>query len=123
VEVEKVLYDDLVRGNQGETSAQIRERILMAREIQRARFASLDITTNSQIKMQYIEEYCTLTKRQKEMMEQAYGKLGLTARSYHKVLCVARTIADLAESSSIANKHLREALAFRMFQWFQEDRL
>ena len=123
VEVEKVLYDDLVCGNQGETSAQIRERILMAREIQRTRFASLDITTNSQIKMQYIEEYCMLTKKQKEMMEQAYGKLGLTARSYHKVLCVARTIADLAESSNIADKHLREALAFRMFQWFQEDRL
>ena len=69
--------------------------------------------TNAQLGMQRIEEFCALKDTEKEIMEKAYERLGLSARSYHKVLRVARTIADLDEKEVIEGKHLREALSYR----------
>jgi magnesium chelatase family protein len=63
--------------------------------------------------MQRIEEVCALGSAEKEIMEKAYERLGLSARSYHKVLRVARTIADLDGKVEIEGKHLREALSYR----------
>ena len=60
-----------------------------------------------------LDEYCTLGPAEKELMEQAYYALGLTARTYHKILKVARTIADMDESSRIREVHLKEAIGYR----------
>lgn len=73
----------------------------------------MGIQTNSQLNVKQIEEICVLDETSKKIMEQAFERMGLTARSYHKVLSVARTIADLDEAEKIEVKHLREALSYR----------
>ena len=114
VEVPKVRFTDLSEPSQEESSDAIRERILKAREIQTERYKNVDIQTNARMGIKNIERYCTLESREHEMMQQAYERLNLTARTYHKVLCVARTIADLEGEQRIQEKHLREALGYRM---------
>jgi len=114
VEVEKVQYTDLTNAEKGETSKEIRERVLCTRKIQAERYRKLNITTNAQLGMTEMDEYCALNSEQKKMMEQAYEQLELSARSYHKVLSVARTIADMEESEQIKDRHLREALGYRV---------
>lgn len=116
VEVEKVPFLDLTGKEKEESSEEIRERILKARKIQEERYRDLAFQINAQIGMQMIQEVCHLTTKQKFMMEQAYEQLELSARSYHKVLCVARTIADLEGEKKISDHHLREALSYRMLQ-------
>ncbi len=113
VEVQKVQYSDLADTGKEEDSKAIRERILRARQVQSERYCREGISTNAQISMQRIEEFCTLGSAEKEIMEKAYERLGLSARSYHKVLRVARTIADLEGKDKIEGKHLREALSYR----------
>ena len=106
-------YSDLADTGKEEDSKTIRERILKARQIQAERYHGEGISTNAQISIQRIEEICVLGTAEKEIMEKAYERLGLSARSYHKVLRVARTIADLEGSEKIEGKHLREALSYR----------
>ncbi len=113
VDVQKVQYEDLADGRKEESSMIIRERIVRAREIQKNRYRKEGILTNAQLSMQRIREFCALGKEQREIMEKAYEHLGLSARSYHKVLRVARTIADLDGIEEIEVKHLREALSYR----------
>ena len=67
--------------------------------------------------MQKIEEFCHLETEEKNIMQNAYERLGLSARSYHKVLRVARTIADLDGKNNIEGKHLREALSYRTIDY------
>lgn len=114
VEVAKVQYGDLASGNREESSKEIRERIAKAREIQARRYQKEGIMTNAQLSMQKVEEFCRLGESEKEIMQKAYEQLGLSARSYHKVLRVARTIADLDGKEHIEGKHLREALSYRI---------
>ena len=113
VEVQKVQYSDLAVTGKEEDSKIIRERILKARQIQAERYQGEGISTNAQLSMQRMEEFCALNDSEKDIMEKAYERLGLSARSYHKVLRVARTIADLEEKENIEGKHLREALSYR----------
>ena len=113
VEVQKVQYSDLSGECKEESSEMIRERITKAREIQADRYQGEGILTNAQLGMQRIEEFCALKDTEKEIMQKAYERLGLSARSYHKVLRVARTIADLDGKEAIEGKHLREALSYR----------
>ena len=113
VEVPKVQYSDLVEGEQEETSDAIRERIVKARNVQKERYKQIEILTNARLQIRQVEEICRLDKEGKEIMQKAYDNLGLTARTYHKVLSVARTIADLEGEKKIQAKHLREALSFR----------
>lgn len=113
VEVQKVQYSDLASGSKEENSQEIRTRIIRAREIQARRYQREGILTNSQLGMQRIEEFCPLGEPEKEIMQKAYERFGMSARSYHKVLRVARTIADLDGKDSIEGKHLREALSYR----------
>ena len=117
VEVQKVQYNDLAGDVKEESSQEIRERIIRAREIQAKRYQGEGIVTNAQIGMQRIEEFCRLEMAEKEIMQQAYERLGLSARSYHKVLRVARTIADLEGKETIEGKHLREALSYRTIDY------
>ena len=70
--------------------------------------------TNSQLLAKDIEKYCQLGVQEEKFMRQAFERMNLTARTYYKVLCVARTIADLEEAEEISLVHLREALSYRM---------
>lgn len=113
VEVPKVDYEELTNPQIEENSKSIRERIIQVRNIQEERYLHMDISTNSQLRMSDIEKYCPLGTEEKKMMAMAYERYKLTARTYHKVLCVARTIADLEHKDQIKLQHLREALSFR----------
>ena len=68
-----------------------------------------------------VEEFCILGRKEKQLMELAYSKLKLSARTYHRVLKVARTIADLEGSQSIQEKHISEALAYRFTERNRQD--
>jgi len=113
VEVPKVQYHDLADAGQEESSKIIRDRIVKAREIQRKRYNEIDISTNARLDLRNVERFCKLGQTEREIMEKAYEQLGLTARTYHKTLSVARTIADLEGAERIEGRHLREALSYR----------
>lgn len=112
VEAERVAYEDL-QGAREESSKDIRERVIMARERQKERYKGEGITTNSQLNAEKIKRYCILGSEEENMMRQAFEKLNFTARMYHKILCIARTIADLAGEEKIGLAHLREAIGYR----------
>lgn len=114
VEVPKVQYQDLTDEGNEETSETIRERIIRARELQQERYRDYPFKTNARIGITEIEKFCFLDDEQQEIMRRAYECMGLTARTYHKVLGVARTIADLDGKAAIGARHLREALSYRM---------
>ena len=113
VDVPKVQYMDLRKVHYEESSETIRGRILKARRLQDKRYRHTLIKTNAGLNMKFVEQYCVLGESERKIMEQAYEKLGLSARTYCKVLSVARTIADLDEKETIEGKHLREALSYR----------
>lgn len=113
IEVPKVEYTALSENDAEEKSIAIRERIVNARGIQSKRYADIGIRTNAQLRIQDMDVFCKLDCEERRIMQQAYEQLGLTARTYHKVLGVARTIADLEHAERIEAKHLREALSYR----------
>ena len=100
-------------GESGTGSAQMRERILKAQEIQAARFAGTDIRFNSQMNRTCIEQFCRMKKADESILDRAYRKYNMSARGYYKVLKVARTIADLNGSEEIRKTHLIEAISYR----------
>ena len=112
-EAEPVTYRDLTSAAHGESSAQIRVRVLAAQRLQQERFASELWFFNSQIPSGRIEQFCALDKKGAAYMERVYEKLQLSARAYHKILKVARTIADLDVSERITVRHLTEAVCYR----------
>ena len=113
VETAMVSYADLKASGKEESSRVIRSRVEAARQIQRARYQGEPFFYNSQIPAGRLEEYCALSHAQEQYMERVYRRLNLTARSYHKILKVARTIADLEGSRQITDGHLNEAVCYR----------
>lgn len=113
VEVPRVLYDDLQYKAGGESSRQIRERILKARGIQQQRFAATSLRVNAEMGTAQVRRYCALNAASEQLMKDAFTRLHLSARAYDRVLKVARTIADLEDSASIEMQHLAEALQYR----------
>ena len=107
VEVEK-LSQDL----KSEDSKDIRDRVIKARRIQSKRFGD-NIRTNSEMNNIHIKEYCKVTVEGLELLKQAIVSFYLSARGYHRVLKLSRTIADLADSEVILTEHLAEALQYR----------
>ncbi|MCI8293395.1 MAG: YifB family Mg chelatase-like AAA ATPase [Hespellia sp.] len=114
VEAPRVEYGNLKQTGRGESSAKIRARVCHVREIQRQRYKGLKVHVNGRLSAREVEKYCVLDAEGEAMMQIAYDRLGLTARTYHKVLKVARTIADLSEAEVIRAEHLAEALGLRM---------
>jgi len=97
----------------GPTSKEIRSRVCGARRVQQNRFNNQAILTNSEMGIRDIKRLCTLGAEEKEVLANATRALDLSARAYHRVLKVARTIADLASSDSIKKEHMLEALQYR----------
>lgn len=95
--------------NRGESSAQVRKRVILAKEVQMARAGKI----NAQLTSREIERDCQLKAQDALFLENALTKLGLSVRAYHRILKVARTIADLAGESQIQQNHLAEALGYR----------
>ncbi|MBA3468028.1 MAG: YifB family Mg chelatase-like AAA ATPase [Herpetosiphonaceae bacterium] len=113
VEVPRVHYEKLAGERVGEGSQSIRERVTAARQLQRERFAGTDVLTNSEMGPAVLRRWCALDNAGESLMKAAMRQLQLSARSYHRVLKLARTIADLAGAPTIQPAHLAEALQHR----------
>lgn len=112
VELQAVDYSSLQK-RKGESSGDIRKRVERARELQGKRFEGTGIRFNGDIEASVIEKYCPLGSRERKCMEQLYHSLKLSARAYHRILKVARTIADLDGKENISEEHLMEAAFYR----------
>jgi magnesium chelatase family protein len=120
IEVPRVDYEKLSDDRLGEPSAKILERVEVARERQRQRFADRQmgkspngIACNADMRPAEVREYCQLDETSNSLMRTAMNQMQLSARAYHRVLKLARTIADLAGEEKIAPTHLAEALQYR----------
>jgi len=113
VEVPRVDYEKLSDARLGEPSAVIRTRVESARQIQRDRFADTSLTSNADMHPAQVRQYCSLDESCRGLMRTAMNQLQLSARAYHRILKLARTIADLAGSPHISTIHLAEALQYR----------
>lgn len=114
VEAAALSIDEVAKSAPGETSAQMRGRVMRAREIQSERFSGLAGTTrNSDMSPRQIKRYCGLDAEQQSILTAAMEELNLSARAYDRILKVSRTIADLAESDKIQTEHLLEAINYR----------
>jgi magnesium chelatase family protein len=117
MDVRRVDYDKLFAAANAESSADIRLRVEAARERQRARFADVpELRANADMSVSDIDRYCTLRSDARDLLNSVVKKLGLSARVYHRVLKVSRTIADLADCTDIELAHVAEAVQYRQRQ-------
>lgn len=114
VDTPLIKYEELTEDFQNESSLVIRSRIEAAMVIQKKRFKGSKIYFNSQIPSSEIEKYCPLTDKQKKFMKNIYESMELSARGYFKIIKTARTIADLEGCDRILQRHLNEAVCYRM---------
>ena len=113
IEVNAVKYNKLDNNQNTEKSEVIRKRVNIARKRQIERYKNYNIYSNSELTPSMIEKFCILNKQSKKLLENAFERLGLSARAYGRILKVARTIADLDSSENILEKHLAEAIQYR----------
>lgn len=113
VELDNVSYEDLRIKTKAEPSSAIKERVEMAREIQRERFKGTNVHTNAEMTNAMIEEFCAISKNDEDLLALAFEKRRLSARANTRILKVARTIADLKGSKNIEGRHLVQAVQFR----------
>jgi magnesium chelatase family protein len=114
VEVPAVQYRELSDRRSGEPSAAIRERVARAREIQSARYAHRpEIHANAHMTARDLREFCRIGEGGEALLRTAITRLGLSARAYHRVLKIARTIADLDGAPEIGTPHVSEAIQYR----------
>ncbi len=121
IQVPRVEYEKLSEKRLGESSADIRQRVEAARDLQRTRFkssndkspAGCEVTCNADMRPAEVRQFCQLDDTGRGLMKTAMQQLQLSARAYHRILKLARTIADLARSEAIQPTHLAEALQYR----------
>lgn len=114
VEVPAVSYEDIRSGHSGPGSAEVRERVIRAREVQTARYKGTNCRTNADLSGRMLEEYCRLGSAEHEFLGRAVDALALSARACTRILRVARTIADLDGAADIVLAHLAEAISCRV---------
>ena len=113
IEVTPVKYEKLNTTGKEENSIDIRKRVNDARKIQFERYKDLGIYSNSELTPSMLEKFCKLNDKGKQILQNAFEKLGLSGRAYGRILKVARTIADLEKSENIETPHLAEAIQYR----------
>ncbi|MDI9356893.1 MAG: YifB family Mg chelatase-like AAA ATPase [Chitinophagaceae bacterium] len=114
VEVTPVTFDEMTNTRRNETSAEIRKRVIKARNMQTKRFSdSPHIFNNAMMPAHIVKEICQINEIGKNLLKKAMERLGLSARAYDRILKVSRTIADLAESEEIKIEHIAEAIQYR----------
>lgn len=113
VEAGKVEIAKLQSGEKGLSSEEMKEMVLQARARQEKRYDGTGIRFNAELTQNAFEKFCKLGKEEKDFAAQIYERLELSARSYYRLLKVARTIADLEDSERIATEHLAEAVCYR----------
>ena len=113
VEALPMRFSDLAAGGREETSGKIRERVMAARERQSERFAGTSLHFNADMGAGEVERFCTLGEQERSYMERMFSAMQLSARAYHRILKVARTIADLDDCEQIGEMHLAEAICYR----------
>lgn len=114
VEVPEIDFSNLRRENHGASSADLRTQVMEARERQGRRFAGNGYQFNSEILPGDMKKYCALGLEEEEMITALLSQKGFSVRGYHRILKVARTIADLDGSDTILRRHLAEAVCYRM---------
>jgi magnesium chelatase family protein len=117
IEVPRVAFEKLSGKRAGETSDAIRARVEAARQCQRDRFAETDLASNADMGPAEVRQYCSIDDQGRALIKQAMQQLGLSARAYHRVLKLARTIADLAGGDGLTSAHLAEAIQYRPRRW------
>jgi magnesium chelatase family protein len=115
-EVPRMKFEKLHSEANSEKSSLIRERVTEARERQLARFEGLDVISNSEMQNPHIKKFCQLGEKEIDLLRKAVNQLQLSARAYHRIIKIARTIADLAGSEIIQVPHLAEAIQYRQRQ-------
>ena len=120
VEVPALEYEELRRKTPSESSAEIKKRVDAARNIQRQRFDKDGSMCNAALSSREIREFCALTPESEELMHQAFDSMGLSARSYDRILRVARTIADLDGQAVIGPEHIAEAVQYRSYDFREQ---
>ena len=113
IEAPEIGYEQLVSGRENESSESIRERVVRAHEVQKRRYAGTGIHFNADLSVEDIRKYCPLGKEENQMLESAFKKLRLSARAYHRIIKVSRTIADSEGSAGIRCSHIAEAICYR----------
>ena len=116
VEMPFVPYEELTGKEAPENSRAIRERCLRARSLQLERYKKVKLRRNAQLNSAAAQKYCPLTKEAESALKFAVTKMALSARTYTRILRVARTIADLANTEKIEERHILEALQFKGFK-------
>ena len=117
VEVPALEFDELTEPSAGEPSCAIRARVNAARAVQRARYGDDTTATNAHMGPRALAQFCTLSPECEQLMHQAFDAMALTARSYDRILRVARTIADLDGAQTIGLAHLAEAIQYRTYDF------
>ena len=114
VEVTPVSFEELSSKEKGESSADIRERVMAAREVQGSRYKENEgVHANAQMSTKQLQVFCKLNPESQQLLKMAMTKLNLSARAYDRILKVARTIADLEKNKSITSDHIAEAIQYR----------
>lgn len=113
VEVPAVEYDELTGKADGEASADIRKRVEAARALQQERYKGTGVYCNARLTSALIQKYCVLTPLADKVLKDAFERMGMSARSYDRVLKIARTVADLDRAESIDVQHIAQAIRFR----------
>ena len=114
VEVPPVTIRELSLDKEEESSYEIRDRVVQARQTQEQRFAEKKIYANGQMSARMIKKYCHLTENGRNILEKAVEKFGLSPRAYHRIIRVARTIADMEKEHHISESHIAEAIQYRV---------
>ena len=113
IEVPAVTYEELSTKAPGEPSESIRKRVIAARKLQLERYRNEGIYKNADLTSPMVKKYCPLSPEAEQLLQQSFDKLNLSARAYYRILKVARTIADLANSEQLELAHITEALRYR----------